>query len=140
MADSATLKLDKQKNGWKGTCVHQEANGEPFNCPVQALARQVFHLREHQADGKTLLSSFFHQGACYNVCGNDMSKGLKLSATIIQYPATQGIPIECIDTHSLQSGGANALALLSNSDTQIQKLGHWKGATYREYICEELAC
>ncbi len=26
-AKSATLKLDNQKNGWKGVCVHQEANG-----------------------------------------------------------------------------------------------------------------
>ena len=38
-AHSATLKLDNQKNGWKGVCVHQEANGEAFNCPVKALAR-----------------------------------------------------------------------------------------------------
>ena len=30
-AESATLKLDNQKNGWKGVCVHQEANGEAFN-------------------------------------------------------------------------------------------------------------
>jgi hypothetical protein len=36
-ANSATFKLDNQKNGWKGICVHQEANGEPFNCPVWAL-------------------------------------------------------------------------------------------------------
>ena len=27
-AESATLKLDNKKNGWKGVCVHQEANGE----------------------------------------------------------------------------------------------------------------
>jgi hypothetical protein len=33
-ANSATLKLDNQKNGWKGVCVHQKANGELFNCPV----------------------------------------------------------------------------------------------------------
>jgi hypothetical protein len=26
-ADSAMLKLNNQKNGWKGICVHQEANG-----------------------------------------------------------------------------------------------------------------
>jgi hypothetical protein len=37
-ADSATLKLDDQKNGLKGVCVHQEANGELFNCPVRAIA------------------------------------------------------------------------------------------------------
>ena len=36
-AESTTLKLDNQKNGWKGVCVHHEANGEVFNCPVKAL-------------------------------------------------------------------------------------------------------
>ncbi len=37
-AESTTLKLDNQKYGWKGVCVHQEADGEAFNCPVRALA------------------------------------------------------------------------------------------------------
>jgi hypothetical protein len=141
-ADSATLKLDNQKNGWKGVCIHQdqEANGELFNCPVRALAQRAIHLREHKAGGKMLLSSFFHQGNRYNVCGEDISKGLKLMATILQYPSTWGIPIERIDTNSLWSGGANALALSGYSDTQIQKMGRWKGATFKEYIREELAC
>jgi hypothetical protein len=139
-ADSVTLKLDNQKNGWKGVCVHQEANREPFNCPVRALARQTLHLRDHNAGRKTLLSAFFHKGARYDVCGEDVSKGLKLAATILQYPSTRGIPIDQIDTHSLRSGGANELALSGYLDTQIQKIGHWKGATFKEYIREELAC
>ncbi len=37
MAHSALLKLDNQKNSWKGVCVHQEANGDPFLCPVSLL-------------------------------------------------------------------------------------------------------
>ncbi len=37
MADGATLKLDNQKNGWKGICIYQEANGEEYLCPVGAL-------------------------------------------------------------------------------------------------------
>ena len=122
-ADSATLKLDDQKNGWKDVCVHQEANWEAFNCPVRALARRVIHLREHKADGKAFLSTFFQNNARSDVCGKDISRGLKLAATILQYPATQGIPIEQIDTHSPCSGGANALALLGYSDMQIQKMG-----------------
>jgi hypothetical protein len=93
-ADSATLKPDNQKNGWKGICIHQEANGELFNCPVWALARRAIHLQEHKASGKTLPSSFFHQGNRYDVCGKDISKGLKLAATILQYPTTWGIPIK----------------------------------------------
>jgi hypothetical protein len=134
-AGSATLKLDNQKNGWKGICVHQEANGGVFNCPVRALASQVLHLWENSTKGKTLLSSFFHQGKQYDVCGKDISKGLtKKTATLLKYSATRGIPIEQVNTHSLQSRGANALALSSYSDTQIQKMGHWKNTTFKEYV------
>jgi hypothetical protein len=32
------------------------------------------------------------------------------------------------------------LALAGYSDTQIQKMGRWQGATFKEYIREELAC
>jgi hypothetical protein len=111
-ADSTTLKLNNQKNGWKGVCVHQVANGESFNCPVRALARWVLHLRDHNAAGKMLLSSFFHQGTQFDVCGKDISKGLKLAATILQYPSTRGFLIECIDTHSLRSGGRERISLV----------------------------
>ena len=32
------------------------------------------------------------------------------------------------------------MALAGYSDTQIQKMGRWRGATFKEYIREELAC
>ncbi len=41
-ADGATMKLDNQKNGWKGVCVYQEANGDPINCPIRALGSRYF--------------------------------------------------------------------------------------------------
>ena len=79
-------------------------------------------------------------GICYDITGEDISKGLKMAATLLHYPTMRGIPIKRIDTHSLRSGGANALALSGYSDKQIQKMGRWKGATFKEYIREELAC
>ncbi len=63
-----------------------------------------------------------------------------MAATLLQYPAMQGIPIPHINAHSLRSEGANALALLQYSDTQIQKIGHWKWAVFKKYIREELVC
>ena len=30
-ADGATMKLDNQKNGSKGVCVYQQANGDPID-------------------------------------------------------------------------------------------------------------
>jgi hypothetical protein len=37
-ADGLMLKLDKQKNGWKGVCVYHESNGNKMHCSVRALA------------------------------------------------------------------------------------------------------
>jgi hypothetical protein len=139
-ADSATLKLDNQKNGWKGVCVHQETNGDSVLCPIRALGRRILHLRRHRASKSSFLSTFYHEGKTGDVTGEDISKGLKMAATLLEYPETRGIPIELIDTHSLRCGGANALALSGFSDTQIQKMGRWRGATFKEYIREQLAC
>jgi hypothetical protein len=43
-----------------------------------------------------------------------------------------------VDTHSLRSGGANVLALSGFTDMQIQKMGRWQGATFKEYVQDEL--
>ena len=65
---------------------------------------------------------------------------LKTAAIALEYPILKGIPIERINTHSLRSGGANALALAGYSDMQIQKMGRWWGATFKKYVRDELAC
>jgi hypothetical protein len=45
-----------------------------------------------------------------------------------------------VDTHLLRCGGANALSLAGYSDRHIQKLGRWRGETFKEYIKEQLCC
>jgi hypothetical protein len=101
-ADSATLKLDNQKNGWKGVCVHQESNGDILFCPIRALGRHVVHLCRHKAAKSNFLSTFYHEGKKCDVTGKDISKGLKMAATLLEYLETRGIPIKLIDTHSLR--------------------------------------
>ncbi len=122
-ANSATLKLDNQKNGWKGVCVHQEANGKEFNCPVRALARWVIHLT-NGALGTTLLLAVYHKNIRLDLTGEDISKGLKMAATLLQYPSTRGIPIACIDTLLLRSGSTNAWHY---RDIQTHKYKKWEG-------------
>ena len=139
-ARSATLKLDNQKNGWKGVCVHQQQNGEPIHCPVRALGRRVAHIRQHAPHQDTLLSSFFVKHTRFDVTDNDMRTSIKRAADMLQYPLNKGIPIARIDTHSFRSGGANALSLSGYSDREIQKMGRWRSATFKEYIREELHC
>ena len=140
-ADGATLKLDNQKNGWKGVCVFQEINGDPYYCPVRALGRRYLHLRRHKCHPKDFLSLFWDSNHNENfVTAEHMSRSIQLAATMLMYPSKKGIPIHRINTHSLRSGGANALSLSGFSDTQIQKMGRWRSVTFKEYIREELAC
>ena len=119
-------------------CVCIRKRIDIFYCPIRALGRHIVHLRRHGAAKSSFLCSFYHEGKKCNVIGEDMSKGLKMAATLLEYPETRGIPIKLIDTHSLRCGSANALALLGFSDTQIQKMGCWQGATFQEYIREQL--
>jgi len=140
-ADGATMKLDSLKNGWKGVCVYQEANSDPLNCPVKALGRRYLHLCANGATKTTIISSYsFNEGRRYSVTLNHVSLALKLAAGTLEYPTIKGIPIERVNTHSLRSGGAHTLALTGYSDTQIQKMGRWRGATFKEYVQNELAC
>ncbi len=137
--DSATLKLDNQKNGYKGVCINQEANGDPLHCPVRALGRRFLHLRDNNVSSKKTLSTYFCKNKKLEVIAEHISRALKLAGAALDYPARKGIPINLIDTHSLRSGGTNALALCGYSDTQIQKMGRWRGKTFKEYIRENLS-
>lgn len=51
----------------------------------------------------------------------------------------ESTPIPCV-AEELHSGGANALALNGYSDREIQKMGRWRSAAFKEYISEELSC
>ncbi len=136
-AHSVTLKLDNQKNGWKGVCIHQECNGDMYHCPVRALGRRFVRIRENTSDLSTFLSAYFPTtGNKRDVTDKDISTMLKLAAVALKYPALRGIPIDQIDTHSLRSGGANALALNGYSDREIQKMGRWRSQTFK-YILEK---
>jgi hypothetical protein len=121
-ANREKLKLDNNKNGWKGICVYQEANGDDTHCPIQALGRRNLHLRHHGATAKTFWLAYFNKRQHFDITLQDISVPLELAATILDYPATKGIPIDRIDTHFLRCGGANTLSRYYY--TQIQK---WVG-------------
>ena len=65
-----------------------------------------------------------------------MSAELKFATTALNYPFLKGIPIDILDTHSLRSGGANAISLAGYSERDIQKMGRWRGGNFKEYIRE----
>ncbi len=74
-------------------------------------------------NGYTVISAYFNEGQRYDVTSGHVSSALELATGALEYPTIKGIPIERVNTHSLRSGGANALALAGYLDTQIQKNG-----------------
>jgi hypothetical protein len=139
-ADNATLKLDNLKNGWHGVCISHEWNGDDIFDGIRALGRRYIHIRQHcRGTYNMYLSSVFDQGARFDITDKDIRVALKATAAVLDYPATRGIPIDLIDTHSLRIGGANALSLAGYSDRQIQKMGRWRGETFKEYVREQLS-
>lgn len=139
-ADAATLKLENQKNGWKGVCISHHSNGLGAFDPVEGLARRYVHIYQYDTNPDTFLSAYFdEQGVRHDLTDKDVRKALKAAATALNYPTTRNIPIDRIDTHSLRIGGANALSLAGYSKQQIQKMGRWRGETFLEYVREGMA-
>mmetsp|Transcript_453 Transcript_453/g.1051 ORF Transcript_453/g.1051 Transcript_453/m.1051 type:complete len:425 (+) Transcript_453:1385-2659(+) len=139
-ASGATLRLTNQKNGWKNVCIHQQANGEKYHCPVRALARIIIDLKDVTTDRSTFLSTYCDEsGTSRDVTDKDMRRAIKFAAVYLDYPGTRGIAVEEVDTHSLRAGGANALHLSGVSDTKIQKMGRWRSDTFKEYISDSLS-
>ena len=114
--------------------------GTITSVPLRRL-RADTHARRHVAGTRgwsTFMSVFWENGPRYDISDQDMRDNLKWAAEQLDYDGRCGIPFDRIDTHSLRMGGANALALSGYSDTQIQKMGRWRGATFKEYIREEM--
>eukprot|EP00956_Cyclotella_meneghiniana_P022335 scaffold42146_cov69-Cyclotella_meneghiniana.AAC.1 len=137
--DAATMKLDNQKNGWKGVCISHHSNGMGLFDPTEAILRRLSHIREHTSDEETFLSAVWVDGKWRDVRDQDIRAALNAAAAVLDYPHERGIPIELVDTHSLRIGGANAMSLAGYSDREIQKLGRWRSITFMEYIRESLS-
>ena len=83
LADSPTLKLYNEKNGWKGVCVHQNANGEKFMCVVCAIGRRYCYIRKASGgDWKIRISAYWDDSKiCCDITDEDIRRNIKFAAT-----------------------------------------------------------
>ena len=118
-AGSATLKLDNQNDRWKGVCINEEANGDTYNCPVQALGHRFSSILRQSSSNKTFLSAYWMNNTRCDVTDKDIRSILKMASALLDYTPSKGITIDHIYTNSLRSSGANALSLSGYLDWQI---------------------
>ena len=107
--------------------VYQEENEDENFRPVRELGRRFVSIRKKLKNEKTYLSAYLMEGKIKYLNADNMSAVFKFATTTLNYPYLKGIPIDRVDTHSLISGGANALLLAGYSDIDIQKMGRWRG-------------
>jgi len=134
-ADSATMKITHQKNGRMGEVVHQETTGEVG--AVAALARRVHHILKFGGAEDSPICDYYDK-QWHLVTQAQMLRRIRF---IVQqlHLHKQGIDPDIIGNHSLRSGGAMALKLAGFSDSEIQKFGRWKSATWMMYMHNQIA-
>ena len=122
-AVAATLRINEQKNSFKGACVHHRAlEGQIFAFTVKSMARRVAHIRVHTSNGTTLLCEYWDSVGRGHVTDRDMSFHMKFAAAKLGYPS-RNITLDRIDTNLNRAGGACAIKLSGFDDESIIK---WK--------------
>ena len=100
---------------------HEAILGFGKGCPVRALGRRVVNIRHNTNNMNAFLCPYWDDVGRGNVTDN-IRYAVKFVAKALNY-SERGIPPDRIDTHSLQSGGACALALTGFKDREIMKMG-----------------
>ena len=135
------MRISNQKNGSAGACVHHTAITDAgLLCPIKALARRVIHIRAHTNKKNAFLCSYWDDIGRADVTDSNIRYAVKFAAKMLKYE-DRGIPLDRIDTHSLRSGGACALALSGYGDRDIMKMGRWApdSKAFMEYIQQQLS-
>ncbi len=122
-ADSTMMKLDNQKNGWKGVCIYQEANGNNYLCPVMALGWRFLYLG-YREDFSLLVLGEGCKSRCH---GGTHKSSIKICRNRTSIPYKQGNPNNK-DQHALSAqqrcqcpsiGG-----ILADPENETQARGH----------------
>ena len=138
-ADSATLRIIKQKKGRMGTCIHHHCSNKPTS-PVKALAHLVHAALLAGGTDETLLCEY-HDTETQTWKSIQAQDIINMTRTTVKQLDLhkQGIDHDLVGAHSLRTGGAMALKLHGYNDTTIMKMGRWTSLTFLMYIHTQIA-
>jgi hypothetical protein len=134
-ADAATLTIDNQKNGQRGSTIHHEALPGNPTCPVSAVARRVHAVRQVTPSPTAPLSL---HALNQHITAPMMTAVLRQAAVRLNLHQ-QGYPSARIGSHSLRASGAMAMKLNGESDVTIMKYGRWRSTTWMTYIHSQIS-
>ena len=138
-ADSCTLKITNQKNGYMGETIHQHAI-KSTTCPVQALARRVNHILKNDGTPSNLICDYMDEktNTWASIVPAEMIYSIRSAIKVLKLER-KGINPNLVGVHSLRAGGAMAMKMNGASDTTIMKQGRWRSLTFLQYIHNQIA-
>ena len=126
------LTFTTQKNGVRGEVIGLGLSGDPFTCPVLAIARQVSHLLQHDASPTTPLCTFYSNNRAHYVTPSDIS--ITLRASVKALGSSIGFTATDVSARSLRAGGAMALLCAHVDSDTIKLLGRWRSDEMLRYL------
>ena len=126
------LVFTTQKNSVRGEIIGLGLSGEPFTCPVIALARQVAHLRLHNAQPTTPICTFYSNNRPHYVTPADITTTLRVSIRALG--STIGFTAKEASGRSLRAAGAMALLCAHVDSDTIKLLGRWRSDEMLRYL------
>jgi hypothetical protein len=128
-ANAATLNLTNQKNGAKGTVIHNDPIFEP-RCPVQSLARRATQiLLTFTTNLVAPLSACCTQGHIRHTLASHTNTAVKAATKALKSHLCSSLA-DLVSTHSLRAGGATAMKLDGDDCSTIRKQGQWSSDTF----------
>jgi hypothetical protein len=134
---SVGLTFTMQKNCRPGEVVAQTASGSELACSVRSIARQIIHLRSHNAPADLPLCSYFAHGQWYVLTPHQITVALRASATILG-PSLGLDPLD-ISARSLRAAGAMALLCANVDPIRAKMLGRWRSDEMLTYLTMQAA-
>jgi len=129
---SVSLTFTTQKNGIPNEVIRLGRTGDPFLCPVMAIARRILHLRRAQAPPTTPLSRVFNGATIQHVTPSSITSALRDAIKYIGFDL--GFLPHEVSARSLRAGGATALLCAKVDPDIIQLLGRWRSDEMLRYL------
>lgn len=129
----ASLTFTTQKNGVRGEVIGLGRSGDPYLCPVIALARRVIHLRAHNAPGHTpLATAYVAPLRPSNITPALITKALRDCVTFLG--SDLGFLAKDVSARCLRAAGANALLMAKIDPDIIRLIGRWRSDEMLRYL------
>lgn len=135
-ATSCSLTFTTQKNGVKGEVITHGRSGDPWACPVRAVARRLIYHQQHNTELTAPLCQYYDQhGTTRAVRSRDITAAVRMVvALLLNEGDTLDLRPTDVDARSLRAGGATALLCAGIDADTIQLLGRWKSDAMLRYL------